>query len=1072
MSGKKQKIMGLVIVLMMMLPAAGTLASLGSSSGMKVTLSASKTNVYVYEKIVFTAKIEKNGGSVTTLASHQYKYYYRFDFGDRRYVAGYTDDSEINVTHSYSYSGTYNAKVYVKDQQTGEEEEKWLSSSITVHGGNKAPVARIKLSSPTAKVGENIRFDGSSSYDPDGYIKTYIWSFGDGRMGNGKIVTHSYNSPGIYTITLTVTDNKGKKDTETKTITVNSQPTPSEFTVSLSASKTTVEIGEKIVFTAKIENSNGGVTTLASHQYKYYYRFDFGDNKHLTGYVDDAGVVKASHVYSISGKYNAKVTVTERATGSSKTDVVAVNVKGNGGNQPPVANAGGPYKQKSRIVSFDASKSFDSDGRIVSYSWDFGDGRHIRNWRYTKIMHMYWKEGVYTVTLTVKDNKGATGTDTTTVTIGNVNDGGGNGGDLSVSLSVEPKSVEAMDPITCTIVIGDNGGSSPHVSMLSTNGVTTFAGGDGRYSYKVFFGNGKYLIGSTDDTKIVVQHSYSKTGSYTVYVTVKDEKTGNEGKSNSVTVSVTSMANRPPTAFAGGPYDGVVGEPVVFDGSASYDPDRNVLFYRWDFDDDGVWDTSWLRSKTVEHVYLEPYEGYAVLEVKDTDGLTDSCEAEVLVRNARTTPITGGVDQSQEQSDGYVKIYNGRYFAQSFVPQKYGKVTGVELLLSRKGIASYSSSEGGSVSALLGGFHVRKSRSGFGWSNSFNGKLVVSIYKKLDRLSIQDQLASVSVNGWDIQKSSGWVYVSFGEGFKVKIGETYYIVVHQQGGDEKNYYRWYYGSGNPYEHGSSYSAEGYISGDWNEDKDRDFCFREYGEYSGEEPDGNVERWAVIIGALQTVAGICYHADQDAYDMRNVLVNHGWQSSHIRVLISPTFDQVKQAMDWLSSMDDQDDNALLSWTSHGSTYGIALRDTRIYYSSFGGWLDDLDSKGVVVVAENCHSGAAIPYLEKEGRVILTSSSSDEPSGGNMSRNSPFIYLLADETGEWSSRWGWPKPFEGKDGAFARDDPDTNKDYGGNNDGWISAEEAYAYAKYWHEYAGWCHPQMSDMYPGDLNIAKRN
>ncbi|KAA0004188.1 MAG: hypothetical protein FE043_01225 [Thermoplasmata archaeon] len=74
--------------------------------------------------------------------------------------------------------------------------------------------------------------------------------------------------------------------------------------------------------------------------------------------------------------------------------------------------------------------------------------------------------------------------------------------------------------------------------------------------------------------------------------------------------------------------------------------------------------------------------------------------------------------------------------------------------------------------------------------------------------------------------------------------------------------------------------------------------------------------------------------------------------------------------------------------------------------------------------------------------------------------------------WNKRYNWPTPIEGKDGAFARDDPDTNSEYGGNNDGWISAEEAYAYAAKWTN-REWdqMHPQISDMYPGDLNIVKR-
>lgn len=416
------------------------------------------------------------------------------------------------------------------------------------------------------------------------------------------------------------------------------------------------------------------------------------------------------------------------------------------------------------------------------------------------------------------------------------------------------------------------------------------------------------------------------------------------------------------------------------------------------------------------------------------------------------------IDQSQEKRDGYVEVYGDKYFAQSFVPQTYGKMTGLELLISRKGIAR----KGYTFSLLFK-------------HNQFNGKLIVSVYKKLEKLSLQDRLATAYLDPWDIQKSEGWVYVSFGEGFKVRLGGTYYIVVHQEGGDENNYYRWYYGTGNPYELGSSFSEEGYISGeDWQEDKDKDFCFRTYGEYSGEEPDGVVERWAVIIGVVENLYGeICYYADQDAYDMRNVLVNHGWQSSHIKVLISPTGSEISEAMDWMSSMDDPDDISLLSWTAHGTVHGIIPRDGGILsYSAIGNMLDELDAQGIVVIANNCNSGAAIPYLEKNGRVIITACKSSEASSPNDDlQNSVFIYFLADETGTWSKKWGWPTPLEGKDGAFARDDPDTNeKDYGGNNDGWVSAEEAFNYAYRWDTNTG-VHPQISDMYSGDLNIARR-
>jgi PKD repeat protein len=63
-------------------------------------------------------------------------------------------------------------------------------------------------------VGEEITLSGELSYDPDpdGYIVTWSWDFGDGSTGFGEIVTHTYLSTGIFNVTLAVTDNEGFED--------------------------------------------------------------------------------------------------------------------------------------------------------------------------------------------------------------------------------------------------------------------------------------------------------------------------------------------------------------------------------------------------------------------------------------------------------------------------------------------------------------------------------------------------------------------------------------------------------------------------------------------------------------------------------------------------------------------------------------------------------------------------------------------------------------------------------------------------------------------------------------------
>jgi hypothetical protein len=66
------------------------------------------------------------------------------------------------------------------------------------------------------------------------------------------------------------------------------------------------------------------------------------------------------------------------------------------------------------ICEFDASRSFDRDGHIVTYVWAFGDGRSGYG---PKITHSYVRRGTYPVTLSTIDDDRARGTQTQTVTI-------------------------------------------------------------------------------------------------------------------------------------------------------------------------------------------------------------------------------------------------------------------------------------------------------------------------------------------------------------------------------------------------------------------------------------------------------------------------------------------------------------------------------------------------------------------------------------------------------------------------------------------------------------------------------
>jgi PKD repeat protein len=85
----------------------------------------------------------------------------------------------------------------------------------------------------------------------------------------------------------------------------------------------------------------------------------------------------------------------------------ASGTKSGGGNQNPVAVANVSKTQASvnETINFDASQSYDNDGSIAQYLWNFGDGSTSNQ---QIASHAYSQPNTYTYSLTVTDNKGAT----------------------------------------------------------------------------------------------------------------------------------------------------------------------------------------------------------------------------------------------------------------------------------------------------------------------------------------------------------------------------------------------------------------------------------------------------------------------------------------------------------------------------------------------------------------------------------------------------------------------------------------------------------------------------------------
>ena len=84
-------------------------------------------------------------------------------------------------------------------------------------------------------------------------------------------------------------------------------------------------------------------------------------------------------------------------------------------NQNPVAIIDQPNETYvNTTVNFTANQSYDPDGTLVAYLWDFGDDAISTN---ETTNHVYIRPNVYAVTLTVTDNDGATNTASKYITV-------------------------------------------------------------------------------------------------------------------------------------------------------------------------------------------------------------------------------------------------------------------------------------------------------------------------------------------------------------------------------------------------------------------------------------------------------------------------------------------------------------------------------------------------------------------------------------------------------------------------------------------------------------------------------
>ncbi len=175
---------------------------------------------------------------------------YAWTFGDGTTGTGATP------THTYAAPGSYPVKLTVTDDQAGTG-----SVSHTVALTNAAPTAAFT----TAKNGLTATFDGSSSSDPDGTVKSYAWDFGDDTgAGSGAQPEHTYAANGTYSVTLTVTDNDGATDSVTHAVEVTGTLAKDDFDRTVASGWGSADVGGAWTYSgsSSLFSVGGGAGTI------------------------------------------------------------------------------------------------------------------------------------------------------------------------------------------------------------------------------------------------------------------------------------------------------------------------------------------------------------------------------------------------------------------------------------------------------------------------------------------------------------------------------------------------------------------------------------------------------------------------------------------------------------------------------------------------------------------------------------------------------------------------------------------------------------------------------------------
>ena len=300
------------------------------------------------------------------------------------------------------------------------------------------------------------------------------------------------------------------------------------------------------------------------------------------------------------------VSFTVRDTLAAITGSASVN----GNRLPEVSFTLTPNAANPLEMTADGRASSDPDGDAITFAWDFGDGQGATAPLAT---HTYSTANTYTVRLTVTDAHAAS--------------------------NFSEQTYDAMAPPTASFRIVSVTPSGPGIRVSVDASASSDPDGT-IVNYNWSWGDLNY----SDTAGPATSHDY---GVFWLdqTVTIVLEVTDNDGLSDtaSQTVQITLLPRPPVARFVITDVDNTT-RTVSVDASASSDPNANIMWYNWSWDDGSYTNAT---IPTASHQYQNDGDYMVNLTVIDSTNLKDSTEQIVSIQQPDVAPVAAfAIDRS------------------------------------------------------------------------------------------------------------------------------------------------------------------------------------------------------------------------------------------------------------------------------------------------------------------------------------------------------------------------------------------------------------------------------------------